>query len=184
MKYTTSGARSRGHPSPNLLSPAAGLHGLITDQQWLASRVIVRMLLLIIAARDKSPPKYCGSEGFDAIWARAATQRCQLSTTVPTAPSRSPPLLRRGTLGTVENDVRGRDAYHGVLSSMWARPVPDAGPAPWPQSWIRSVGGKLLISQDCNRHSAVANSGRKLLRLLAGFGVHPIFLRLWHEVYE
>lgn len=82
MKYTTSGARSRGHPSPNLTLAAEGLHCLITDQQWLASRVIVRMLLLIIPARDKSPPKYCGSEGFDAIWPRAATQRCQLSTMV------------------------------------------------------------------------------------------------------
>lgn len=90
MNYTTSGARSRNHPSPTLVQKPAGMLYLITGKQQLASRVIVRMLLLIIPARDKSPPKYCGSEGFDAIWARAATQRCQLSTTVPTAPSRLP----------------------------------------------------------------------------------------------
>lgn len=163
MNYTTSGARSRNHPSPTLVQKPAGILYLITDQQWLASRVIVRMLLLIIPARDKSPPKYCGSEGFDAIWARGCNATLPTFYNGPDSPESSPPLLHRETLGAVENDVRGRDAYHGVLSSIWARPVPDAGPVPWPRSWIRSVGGKLLISQACNRHSAVANPGRKLL---------------------
>lgn len=40
-----------------------GISYLITGKQWLASRVIVSLLLLIIAARDKSPPNFVDLRG-------------------------------------------------------------------------------------------------------------------------
>lgn len=40
-----------------------GTSYLMTGEQWLSSRVIVRLLLLILAARDKSPPNIVDLEG-------------------------------------------------------------------------------------------------------------------------